>query len=89
MIILSRLNGEPFALNCDLLERVDSTPDTILTLTDSTKYVVAESLDEVVARVRDFRASVLVRAGELQIGGRSTAGPLRLVPVGTPGHEEG
>jgi len=68
MIILTRLNGEQFALNCDLVERVDAHPDTVLTLVDATKYIVAESLAEVVERVRDFRAGVLVRSAELQHG---------------------
>ena len=66
MIILTRLNGEQFAINCDLVERVDAHPNTVLTLVDTTKYIVAESLTEVVERVRDFRASVLVRSAELQ-----------------------
>ena len=68
MIILTRLNGDQFAINCDLVERVDSHPDTVLTLVDATKYVVAESLTEVIERVRDFRASVLVRGAEMQHG---------------------
>jgi flagellar protein FlbD len=66
MIILTRLNGEQFAVNCDLVERVDAHPDTVLTLVDATKYIVAETLTEVVERVRDFRASVLVRSTEMQ-----------------------
>jgi flagellar protein FlbD len=66
MIILTRLNGEQFAINCDLVERVDAHPNTVLTLVDATKYIVAESLAEVVERVRDFRAGVLVRSAELQ-----------------------
>ncbi len=66
MIILTRLNGDQFAINCDLVERVDAHPNTVLTLVDATKYIVAESLTEVVARVRDFRASVLVRSAEMQ-----------------------
>jgi flagellar protein FlbD len=66
MIILTRLNGEQFAVNCDLVERVDAHPDTVLTLVDATKYIVAESLAEVVIRIRDFRAGVLVRSAELQ-----------------------
>jgi flagellar protein FlbD len=66
MIILTRLNGEQFAINCDLVERVDAHPNTVLTLVDATKYIVAESLTEVVERVRDFRASVLVRSAEMQ-----------------------
>ncbi len=65
MIILTRLNGEQFAVNCDLVERVDAHPDTVLTLVDGTKYIVAESLAEVVDRVRDFRAGVLARSAKL------------------------
>lgn len=66
MIILTRLNGECFALNSDLVERVDATPDTVITLVDATKYVVSDSLLGVVDAIRDFRASVIARAGELQ-----------------------
>ena len=62
MIIVTRLNGPPMALNCDLIERVEATPDTVMTLVDGTKYVVAESVDIVIDRVREFRASVIALA---------------------------
>jgi flagellar protein FlbD len=85
MIILTRLNGDQFALNCDLVERVDAHPDTVLTLVDATKYIVAETLTEVVERVRDFRAAVLARSAELthHTSGEAAvvapASPLRLI----------
>ena len=79
MIILTRLNGDQFAINCDLVERVDAHPNTVLTLVDATKYIVAESLTEVVERVRDFRASVLARSAELQ-----HQLPADAAPVGRP-----
>ena len=79
MIILSRLNGERFALNPDLIERIDATPNTVITLGDTTKYLVAESLEEVVAKMRDFRAGVLARAQELQLTQAEVQ--LRLVPA--------
>jgi flagellar protein FlbD len=87
MIILTRLNGEQFALNCDLVERVDAHPDTVLTLVDATKYIVAESLAEVVERVRDFRAGVLARGAELQQHlppAADTTAPLRAAPPAVP-----
>jgi flagellar protein FlbD len=62
MILVTRLNGLPFAVNPDLLERVEATPDTVLTLIDGTKYLVTETVAEVVALVRDFRASVVASA---------------------------
>ena len=78
MIVLTRLNGDKFALNCDLVERVDAHPDTVLTLVDGTKYLVTESIDTVVELVRDFRAGVLVRASELSLP--EARRNLRLVP---------
>jgi flagellar protein FlbD len=59
MIVVSRLHGSTMALNSDLIERVEATPDTVLTLVDGSRYVVAESLDEVVGKVLAFRASVV------------------------------
>ncbi|KRC53595.1 MULTISPECIES: flagellar FlbD family protein [unclassified Nocardioides] len=62
MISLTRLSGTTFLLNADLVERVDCTPDTVVTLVDGTKYLVSESLDEVLAAVVDYRASIVARA---------------------------
>ena len=66
VITLTRLNGQPFALNPDLIERLDVTPDTVVTLIDGAKYLVAEPLDQVIDAIRRFRASVvaLANAGE-------------------------
>ena len=81
MITLTRLNGPPLALNCDLIERAEATPDTVLTLVDGTKYVVRESVEEVVERVREFRASVIALANRLDV--QLPDNPvLRLVPEG-------
>ena len=66
MISLTRLTGAQFALNPDLVERVDCTPDTVITLVDGTKYLVAESLSEVVDSVLDYRARVLATAALLE-----------------------
>ena len=67
MITLTRLNGQRFAVNSDLLERIDSAPDTVLTLIDGTKYLVIESLDAVVDHIREFRASVVALSQHLDI----------------------
>ncbi|MFF5232026.1 flagellar FlbD family protein [Dactylosporangium sp. NPDC000521] len=65
MILLTRLNGPVFALNPDLVERADCTPDTVVTLVDGTKYLIAESLPELVALIRQYRAQVVVDAQQL------------------------
>lgn len=59
MIVVTRLNGPKFAVNPDLLQRIESTPDTILTLIDGTKYIVAESMEEITALVVEYRARVV------------------------------
>lgn len=66
MILVTRLTGAAFAVNPDLLERVEATPDTVLTLIDGTKYLVAESVVEVIDLVRDYRASVVASARTLR-----------------------
>ena len=67
MILVTRFHGPPMALNCDLIERAEATPDTVLTLVDGTKYVVSESVEDVIDKVRQFRASVMALAGRLDI----------------------
>ena len=81
MISLTRLTGAPFALNPDLVERVDCTPDTVITLVDGTKYLVSESLDDVVDSVLDFRARVVATAGAFERNEATTARRSRLASV--------
>lgn len=55
MINLSRLNGEKFMINIDLIELVEETPDTIITLTTGRKILVRESsrhIQEEIIRIR-------------------------------------
>jgi flagellar protein FlbD len=80
MILLTRLNGPQIAVNADLIERAEETPDTVLTLVDGTKYLVAESVQEVIDRVRTFRASVLVAAKELEESAGQPRATLRALP---------
>ena len=65
MILVTRLNGAVFALNPDLVERADCTPDTVVTLVDGTKYVIAESVPEFIDSVRHYRASLISQASRL------------------------
>ncbi|MCW2697267.1 MAG: flbD [Modestobacter sp.] len=68
VIRVTRLNGEHFALNPDLIERVEGHPDTVIHLVDDTKYVVAESVDVVLREIRDYRASVHAVAFQMDRG---------------------
>lgn len=73
MIHLTRLNGQGFVLNPDLILKAESTPDTVVTLVDGAKYVVSEPLDELTDRVVQYRAQVVATARELP--GRPDAEP--------------
>ena len=62
-------------MNPDLIQRIDRAPDTILTLIDGTKYIVAEPMAEVIDRIQEQRAQILARAQEIQVQPR-----MELVP---------
>jgi flagellar protein FlbD len=79
MIVVTRFHGRSMALNCDLIESAEADPDTVVTLVDGTRFVIRESLDEVIDKVRDFRASVVSRARALDRQA-TTGQTLHLVP---------
>ena len=79
MICLHHLDGSPFALNADLIERAEATPDTVLTLVDGTEYLVAESLDDVTTRILEAKASVIALAELIRYDQPEHGVTLRLV----------
>jgi flagellar protein FlbD len=92
VIRVTRLNGERFALNPDLIERVEGHPDTVAFLVDGTKYVVRESVDAVLDEIREYRASILATSYAMDRGEYSADssqgedGPSSVVPF--PSREE-
>ena len=64
MIVVTRLNGTQFAINPDLIERIHENPDTTLVTVDGAKYIVTESMSDVIHKIASFRARVLVLASE-------------------------
>jgi flagellar protein FlbD len=59
MIRLTRINHVPLVLNADLIEHVETTPDTVISMTNGQKFVVLESTDDVVRKVIEFRREIL------------------------------
>ncbi|HEX7105170.1 MAG TPA: flagellar FlbD family protein [Acidothermaceae bacterium] len=80
MIVLTRLAGPSFALNPDLIERAEATPDTVVTLIGGTKYVVAESVEELLEKVRDYRAQVIGAAHKYEEAPKQEP-RLRVIPL--------
>lgn len=60
MITLTRLNDIEFYLNPDLIELIEETPDTVISLANGRKFVVLEKADEIVDKIIEYRKKMLV-----------------------------
>jgi flagellar protein FlbD len=67
MIKLTHLSHEGFVLNSDLIEYLESLPDTVITLTTGQKLRVSENADEIIAKVIEFRRAILERQCQGQV----------------------
>jgi flagellar protein FlbD len=73
MIRLTRINGVEVVVNSDLIEFVETTPDTLVTLVTGKKIPVREAMDEVIDRVVSYRRA---------IGAPRSADPARFIEAG-------
>ncbi len=71
MILLTRLNGTTFAVNPDLVERIQETPDTTVVLVDGTTFIVTETIHEVIDSIAEYRARVISLAHSMHFEGPS------------------
>jgi flagellar protein FlbD len=58
MVKLTRLNGSPLVVNAELIETIESCPDTVISLATGNRIVVKESVDDVTSRVVEYRKKV-------------------------------
>ncbi len=77
MVLVHRLKGEPLFLNADLIESIEALPDTVVTLADGRRIVLSDDPQDIVARITEYRASIIVAADQLR--GSAGAAPLTLV----------
>ncbi len=66
MIHVTRINRVPLVLNSDLIEHVETTPDTVISLTNGQKFMVLESADEVIQRIIGFRRQIFLPQAALE-----------------------
>ncbi|HYM09674.1 MAG TPA: flagellar FlbD family protein [Bryobacterales bacterium] len=68
MIRLTRLNRQPIVVNAEMIEYLEATPDTVISLVNGQKMTVLESLDQVMAEIityqRDIRQKPIVETTE-------------------------
>ena len=75
MIVVTRLNATRFAINADLIERIQENPDTVVFMVNGAKYVVTETMEEVIALVARHRARVVSLARQ-QVPEQASVPPL-------------
>ena len=62
MIKVTRLNKSQYLINSELIETIEATPDTVITLIDGKKYIVTESPDIILEKIIAFRSKIFERA---------------------------
>jgi flagellar protein FlbD len=58
MILLTKLNGRQIALNADMIEYVEETPDTVITLNNNDKVIVKDRMAEIIDKVVQYRQTL-------------------------------
>lgn len=85
MIQVTRLNDSTIIVNADLIEVIEATPDTVITLIDGTRFVVLEAPDELVRRIQHYRAGLLaLRDDPILRPDITPETTLSVVPPGAP-----
>ncbi|WP_211745940.1 flagellar FlbD family protein [Paenibacillus sp. Marseille-Q4541] len=67
MIALSRLNGEPMFLNALLIETVEETPDTYITLITGKRLIVLEKAEEVISKIKEYNKEIGIHAATIKL----------------------
>ena len=59
MIDLTAMNNKDFILNADHIEKIEEVPETLITLTNGKKYIVLESVEEVIEKVISYKNKIV------------------------------
>ncbi|GAA0085594.1 flagellar FlbD family protein [Clostridium sp. CTA-7] len=59
MIKVTAMNNNEFVLNADHIEKIEEVPETLITLTNGKKYIVLESVEEVVEEVLRYKNKIV------------------------------
>lgn len=58
MIKVTRLNGDPIYINSALIEFIEETPDTMVTLTTGKKLIIKEHVEDVIKSILEYNAKI-------------------------------
>jgi flagellar protein FlbD len=62
MIEVTRLRGSKIVLNAELIETIEETPDTVITLTSGKRYIVSESSEELISKVVEYKKKIFTQS---------------------------
>jgi flagellar protein FlbD len=73
MILLTKINNAPIAVNSDLIQHIEETPDTVITMTNGDKVVVQQKMTQIIEKIVHYRRLIsgLIRAENSQYGTHS------------------
>ena len=66
MVKITRLNDSVFVINAEMIEFLEATPDTIITMTDGRKIVAKDSIDEIIEKVVAYKRQFLAAGPEIR-----------------------
>ncbi|AGB19053.1 flagellar FlbD family protein [Thermoanaerobacterium thermosaccharolyticum] len=61
MINVTKLNGDEFTVNADMIEFIEETPDTVISLISGKKVVVKEKKEEIIEKVIDYKRKIFIK----------------------------
>ncbi|MDR1692641.1 MAG: flagellar FlbD family protein [Oscillospiraceae bacterium] len=61
MVMVTRLNGKEFYINPDLIQFLEETPDTVITLSDGKKLVAREKAETIIERIIQYRTEIFIK----------------------------
>lgn len=60
MISITRLNDNEITINCDLIESIELTPDTTITMTTGRKFIARESIDDIIDKTIEYKRKIRI-----------------------------
>lgn len=66
MIKLTRLNGTEYYVNPDLIEIMEKTPDTVLSLVNDKKLIVREDPSEIISRIIEYNRKIFIEKSKVE-----------------------
>ncbi|MCT4545391.1 MAG: flagellar FlbD family protein [Vallitalea sp.] len=61
MICVTKLNNEEIVINADLIETIEETPNTIITLSTGKKFIVTDSSKEIIEKVITYKRNISIQ----------------------------